>query len=228
MLFASPLARALLIGSISCPDLITPPLPFSSPPLCVLPAPQNTLCCVRSMEGAAVGRLTPFMLFYTEHRDAVKARINTHSSSRATTPPLSQDISREICRLWQLLTPQQTKEYCLLSNLYAESLSKFGSRRSSGGNASAGGRQAKNANNSSSGGSSSSRSRRKKDARLSGLPKPAVSSFMWFSRHHRAILRTENREMTFSDIGKAVGVLWKSATDEQKRPFDDLSTEVCV
>ncbi|CBJ33231.1 conserved unknown protein [Ectocarpus siliculosus] len=51
---------------------------------------------------------------------------------------------------------------------------------------------------------------------------------MWFSRHHRAILRTKNREMSFSDIGKAVGVLWKSATDEQKRPFDDLSAEVCV
>ncbi|CAN0524538.1 unnamed protein product, partial [Ectocarpus sp. 8 AP-2014] len=77
----------------------------------------------------------------------------------------------------------------------------------------------KNANSS----SSSSRSRRKKEARLAGLPKPAVSSFMWFSRHHRAILRTKNREMSFSDIGKAVGVLWKSATDEQKRPFDDLS-----
>lgn len=172
-----------------------------------------------------VGRLTPFMLFYTEHRDAVKARINTRSSSRETSSPLSQDISREICRLWQLLTPQQTKEYCLLSNLYAESLAKFGSRRSSGGNASGSGRQPKNANTST---STSTRSRRKKDARLSGLPKPAVSSFMWFSRHHRAILRTENREMSFSEIGKAVGVLWKSATDEQKRPFEDLSTEVCM
>ncbi|CAN0141228.1 unnamed protein product, partial [Laminaria digitata] len=65
--------------------------------------------------------------------------------------------------------------------------------------------------------------RRKKDPRL---PKPPVSSFMWFSRHHRAILKNEHRELSFCEIGKTVGALWKAAAAAEKRPFDDLAAEV--
>lgn len=151
------------------------------------------------MDAPAVGRLTPFMLFYTEHRDAVKSRIT--KANAACNPA---DISREICRLWQRLSPQQTKDYCLLSNLYAESLAKHGA---------SGGIQAK-------GGAG----KRQKDPRL---PKPPVSSFMWFSRHHRAVLRNGNSELSFGEIGKAVGVLWKSADAPARRPFEDLAAEVC-
>lgn len=150
-----------------------------------------------SMEVPVVGKLTPFMLFYTEHRDAVKSRI-----TKANTACNPADISREICRLWQRLTPQQTKDYCLLSNLYAESLAKHGA---------GGGIQAKGA------------AKRQKDPRL---PKPPVSSFMWFSRHHRAVLRNGNSELSFGEIGKAVGALWKSADAAARRPFDDLAAEV--
>lgn len=142
-----------------------------------------------------MGRLTPFMLFYTEHRDAVKSRI-----TKANTACNPADISREICRLWQRLSPQQTKDYCLLSNLYAESLAKHGASGDSQGK--------------------SARSKRQKD------PKPPVSSFMWFSRHHRAVLRNGNGELSFGEIGKAVGVLWKSADAAARRPFDDLAAEV--
>lgn len=151
-----------------------------------------------SMDAPMVGRLTPFMLFYTEHRDAVKSMI-----TKANTACNPADISREICRLWQRLSPQQTKDYCLLSNLYAESLAKHGASS---------GIQAKSAG------------KRQKDPRL---PKPPVSSFMWFSRHHRAVLRNGNSEMSFGEIGKAVGVLWKSADAAARRPFDDLAAEVC-
>lgn len=157
-----------------------------------------------SMDAPVVGRLTPFMLFYTEHRDAVKANITKANDANTNTACNPADISREICRLWQRLSPQQTKDYCLLSNLYAESLAKHGA---------GGGVQARSSSN-----------KRQKDPRL---PKPPVSSFMWFSRHHRAVLRDGNGELSFGEIGKAVGVLWKSADAAARRPFDDLAAEVC-
>ena len=172
------------------------------------------------METSA-GRLTPFMLFYTEHRDAVKARIN-----RAAARP--EDISKEITRLWRSLAPERTRDYCLLSNLYAESVVKHGSsarvarssRHSSNTNST---NSSSNSNHNNNKRKLGKQPRRKKDPRL---PKPPVSAFMWFSRHHRAILKNEHRELSFCEIGKTVGALWKAAAVAEKRPFDDLATEV--
>eukprot|EP00904_Undaria_pinnatifida_P003619 jgi/Undpi1/13258/HiC_scaffold_8.g02920.m1 len=171
------------------------------------------------METSA-GRLTPFMLFYTEHRDAVKARIN-----RAAARP--EDISKEITRLWRSLAPERTRDYCLLSNLYAESVVKHGSsarvarssRHSSNTNST---NSSSNSNHNNNKRKLGKQPRRKKDPRL---PKPPVSAFMWFSRHHRAILKNEHRELSFCEIGKTVGALWKAAAVAEKRPFDDLATE---
>lgn len=173
--------------------------------------------CLSKMDAAVVGRLTPFMLFYTEHRDAVKARINTANKAASSSSSFKpQDISKEICRLWQRLSPREIKDYCLLSNLYAESLAKHGGGRkrapSIGGGSES--RQNKTVNSS---------KKRNKDSRL---PKPPVNSFMCFSRHHRAALRSQNRELNFCEIGKAVGVLWKSAGAAQKRPFDEMAAKV--
>lgn len=175
------------------------------------------------MDDPMAGRLTPFMIFYTEHRDAVKSRISSgnkaHRGAGSVCKP--QDISREICRLWQRLSPQQTKEYCLLSNLYAESLAKHGAGGAGGGDRGRGGPGGSGHLN------SSSKPPRKS---VNRLPKPPQSAFMWFSRHNRAAVRSENRELSFGEIGKAVGVLWKAANAAARRPFEDLAAEVstCV
>lgn len=145
------------------------------------------------------------MLFYTEHRDAVKARI-----IKPNKPSKPEEISKEITRLWCTLDAERMRDYCLLSNLYAESLAKHGGAAGGGGG--------HHHNNKRKLGK-----RRKKDPRL---PKPPVSSFMWFSRHHRAILKNEHRELSFCEVGKAIGALWKAATVAEKRPFDDLAAEV--
>lgn len=145
------------------------------------------------------GRLTPFMVFYTEHRDSI-------NRSKFKRP---EEISKEVFRLWRMLGPERKRDYCLLSNLYAESLVKHGE-------GSGVGKKRKLA--------TGHRTRRKKDPRLPKLP---VSSFMWFSRHHRAILRNEHQDLSFCDIGKTVGALWKTATMAEKRPFEELAAEVC-
>lgn len=142
--------------------------------------------------------MTPFMVFYTEHRDTI-------CRSKFKRP---EDISKEVFRLWRTLGPERKRDYCLLSNLYAESLAKHGE-------GSGGGKKRKLA--------AGHRGRRKKDPRL---PKPPVSSFMWFSRHHRAILRSEHQELSFCDIGKTVGALWKTATLAEKQPFEEMAAQV--
>lgn len=158
------------------------------------------------------------MLFYTEHRDAVKSRISSGTKAQPGSGLVCkpQDISREICRLWQRLSPQQTKEYCLLSNLYAESLAKHGAGGAGGGSRGKG----------VPGGSGHSSKPARKA--VNRLPKPPQSAFMWFSRHNRAAVRSENRELSFGEIGKAVGVLWKAANAAARRPFEDLAAEVSV
>lgn len=163
------------------------------------------------------GRLTPFMVFYTEHRDSVKARFGQG-------PARPEDISKEVFRLWRTLGAERTRDYCLLSNLYTESIMKHAAAtRAAGAGNGAGG---------AGGGSKkrklvaivqSTKAKRKKDPRL---PKVCVSAFMWFSRHHRTIVRNEHREMSFCEVGKTVGALWKAATAEGKRPFEDLAAEV--
>lgn len=156
--------------------------------------------------------MTPFMLFYTEHRDAVKAR-------RPAARP--EEISKEVSRLWLALGIERTRKYCLLSNLYAESLVKHRTAA-----AAAAGMRCTGGNGGIGGGTRRSKAgksiKRKTDARLPKLP---VSSFMWFSRHHRAILRNEHQELSFCEIGKTVGALWKAATAADKRPFEDLAAE---
>lgn len=145
------------------------------------------------------GRLTPFMVFYTEHRDTV-------NRSKFTRP---EEISKEVFRLWRMLGPERKRDYCLLSNLYAESLVKHGA-------VSGGVKKRKLV--------AGQKTRRKKDPRLPKLP---VSSFMWFSRHHRAILRNDHQELSFCDIGKTVGALWKTASVAEKQPFEQRAVEVC-
>ncbi len=46
---------------------------------------------------------------------------------------------------------------------------------------------------------------------------------MYFSKHHRTLLKRENASLTFGDLGKTVGAMWKAATPGEKKPFEDLA-----
>ncbi|CAM9235473.1 unnamed protein product, partial [Choristocarpus tenellus] len=67
-----------------------------------------------------------------------------------------------------------------------------------------------------------SKNRKKKDARQ---PKVSVSAFVFFSRHHRTILRKEHQELSFAELGKTVGALWKASNAADRKPFEDLANE---
>ncbi|CAM9662904.1 unnamed protein product [Ascophyllum nodosum] len=173
-----------------------------------------------------LGKLTPFMLFYLEHRDAVKNRL-VRPNSRQHHPYRPADVSRAITCLWRDLDIQGVKEYCMLSNVYAEALEKYGPVNSGSNNIN-------NGNSSTTASSTSAnprgggnarqigRSRRKKESRL---PTPPVSAYIFFSRHQREILRNEDQELSYCEAGKRIATLWKVATVEEKRPFDDLAAK---
>ena len=48
---------------------------------------------------------------------------------------------------------------------------------------------------------------------------------MYFSKHHRMLLKQENSDLTFGDLGKTVGAMWKAAAADEKRPFEELAAE---
>ena len=52
-------------------------------------------------------------------------------------------------------------------------------------------------------------------------PKSATSAFMYFSKHHRSVLRQTHSELSFGDLGKTIGAMWKSAHADEKRPFEE-------
>lgn len=177
------------------------------------------------------------MLFYTEHRDAVKSHIM--SSQKRSAPSNNavpqqtkpEEISKEVFRLWCALDPERMQDYCKLSNLYAKSVAKHGGAGSPTAAGSASTRDRIGSNNS--GGTREATtlitpSKRRTTTKKQGprLPQPPVSSFMWFYQHHRRILRVEHRQLTFSEIGKAIAALWRGSTPAEKQPFDDLSAEV--
>lgn len=47
---------------------------------------------------------------------------------------------------------------------------------------------------------------------------------MYFSKHHRNLLKQENTDLSFGDLGKTVGAMWKAATPEEKQPFEEQAT----
>ena len=63
-----------------------------------------------------------------------------------------------------------------------------------------------------------SKKRKKKDP---SAPKNAGSAYQYYMKHHRPLLREQNEDITFSELGKAVGAMWKAASADEKRvsPF---------
>ena len=136
-------------------------------------------------------RLTPFMLFFCEHKDAVQ-------SAHPQLAP--HEVSALIAEKWKTLSAEKARAYSVLSATYAE-------QKKSGGGAN---------------GTKKRKERKEKDPKA---PKSATSAYMYFSKHHRMLLKQDNADLTFGDLGKTVGAMWKAATPEEKKPFEDLAAE---
>jgi len=64
---------------------------------------------------------------------------------------------------------------------------------------------------------------RKKVKANFGQPKRPLSSYMFFSRDHRAIVQKENPEAKFAQVGKILGAKWKSMSPEDKKPYIEMN-----
>ncbi|CCD22684.1 high-mobility group nucleosome-binding protein NDAI_0A05290 [Naumovozyma dairenensis CBS 421] len=60
--------------------------------------------------------------------------------------------------------------------------------------------------------------RRKKDP---NAPKRGLSAYMFFANDNRDIVKAENPNITFGQIGKVLGAKWKELNDEEKQPYQD-------
>lgn len=60
--------------------------------------------------------------------------------------------------------------------------------------------------------------RRKKDP---NAPKRALSAYMYFANENRDLIRSENPDVSFGQIGKLLGERWKALDDQDKIPYED-------
>lgn len=59
--------------------------------------------------------------------------------------------------------------------------------------------------------------RRKKDP---NAPKRALSAYMFFANENRDIVRAENPDVTFGQVGRILGERWKALSSEEKTPYE--------
>ncbi|CAL9735259.1 non-histone chromosomal protein 6A [Monosporozyma servazzii] len=59
--------------------------------------------------------------------------------------------------------------------------------------------------------------RRKKDP---NAPKRALSAYMFFANENRDIIKSENPDVTFGQVGKLLGERWKALSVEDREPYD--------
>ncbi|CAI4262696.1 CQS_1a_G0002870.mRNA.1.CDS.1 [Saccharomyces cerevisiae] len=59
--------------------------------------------------------------------------------------------------------------------------------------------------------------RRKKDP---NAPKRGLSAYMFFANENRDIVRSENPDVTFGQVGRILGERWKALTAEEKQPYE--------
>lgn len=112
----------------------------------------------------------------------------------ANPSAVPHEISRLIAERWKELPPEKSRAYSVLSAAYAESKKNPSSTKRK-------------------------RERRERDPKA---PKSATSAY-YYSKHHRMVLKQENAELSFGDLGKTVGAMWKAATPEEKKPFEELA-----
>lgn len=54
-------------------------------------------------------------------------------------------------------------------------------------------------------------------------PKRALSAYMYFAKDIRASIKTEQPELTFGELTKAIAARWAIAAPEQKAPYEELA-----
>ncbi|KAG0668140.1 Non-histone chromosomal protein 6 [Maudiozyma exigua] len=59
--------------------------------------------------------------------------------------------------------------------------------------------------------------RKKKDP---NAPKRALSAYMFFANENRDIVRSENPDVTFGQIGRLLGERWKALDAQGKEPYE--------
>ncbi|CAA6666217.1 unnamed protein product [Spirodela intermedia] len=64
------------------------------------------------------------------------------------------------------------------------------------------------------------RPRKKKDP---NAPKRAMSGFMFFSNTERDNVRKTNPGMSFTDVGRTLGEMWKKMSAEEKEPYESMA-----
>jgi len=47
------------------------------------------------------------------------------------------------------------------------------------------------------------------------------SAYINFCNHHRKIIKTENPNLTFGEVAKALGSLWKAQSADEKKKYTD-------
>jgi len=56
-------------------------------------------------------------------------------------------------------------------------------------------------------------------------PKRGLSAFMYFSNAERPKLKEEQPDLPFGEVGKELGVRWKSISDKDKKQYEDKAAE---
>ena len=65
--------------------------------------------------------------------------------------------------------------------------------------------------------------KKKKAKKDPNAPKKGLSSFMIFSQKMRPKVKAENPELTFGELGKKMGELFKALSPEEKEPYEALA-----
>lgn len=67
----------------------------------------------------------------------------------------------------------------------------------------------------------STRTRKTRKSKDPNAPKRALSAYMYFANENRDIVRSENPEISFGQMGKLLGERWKSLNDQDKLPYEN-------
>lgn len=62
-------------------------------------------------------------------------------------------------------------------------------------------------------------------SRLQGGPKKPATAFVMFSNQMREQVKTDNPGISFTDIGRKLGEMWREMDAEMKKGFEDRATE---
>ena len=66
---------------------------------------------------------------------------------------------------------------------------------------------------------------KKKAKKDPDAPKKAMSAFMYFSNKMRPKIKAENPDISFGDLGKRIGELYRALTPEEKEPYEEMATD---